>query len=93
MTQKVNWSVPLKITSPLYIHTHTHIHIGHRLTHMQVIHLRSYLSVDSLEKKQPSPGLSARVELFVAVLPRMGGGRVGNTEGPEVNQSGSESNT
>lgn len=53
----------------------------------------SYLSVDSLEKKQSSLGPPGGFGLPVTVLVGMGGGRVGNTEGPEDNQSGSESNT
>lgn len=53
----------------------------------------SYRSVDSLEKKQSSLAPPAGFGSLVPVLVGMGGGRVGNTEGPEDNQSGSESNT
>lgn len=75
--------------------THTHIHIYHRSIHIWICPLNIesdlYLSVDSLEKKQLSLGPSGSFGL--PVLVGMGGGRVGNPEGVEDNQSGSESNT
>lgn len=49
--------------------------------------------MDSLGKKQLPLGSSGSFGLLVTVLVGMGGGRVGNTEGVEDNQSGSESNT
>lgn len=53
----------------------------------------SYLSVDSLGKKQPSPDPSGSFGFAVAVLVGTGRGKVGNAEGAADNQSGSESNT
>lgn len=80
-----------------FVHTHTHIHIYQRSIHIWIypLHIQgeSYLSVDSLGKKQASLGPSGGFGLLVAVLVGMGGGRVGNTEGAEDNQSGSESNS
>lgn len=53
----------------------------------------TYRSVGSREKKQLSLAPSGSFGILAAVLVGIGGGRFGNTEGAEDNQSGSESKT
>lgn len=64
------------------MNTRTHRHNDHRSTHPWI-----YLSVDSLEKKQSSPGSCG---LVAAVLAGMGGGKLGKLGCVCDNQSGSE---